>query len=137
MTSGILGEVWIRLLADAVMALHFAFVVFVGCGGLLVLRDLRWSVLHVPAALWGACISFFGWICPLTPLEIELRRRAGEAGYDGGFIDHYLAAIVYPDGLTRETQLALGAAVVVVNGVVYAFAIARHRRRVTMRRPLA
>lgn len=129
MSSEIPGDVWIRLLADAVMALHFAFVVFVGCGGLLALRDLRWSILHVPAALWGACISFFGWICPLTPLEIELRRRAGEAGYDGGFIDHYLAAVVYPDGLTREAQLALGAAVVVVNGVVYAFAIARHRRR--------
>lgn len=130
-------DLLIMVCADAVMALHFAFVVFVGLGGLLVLRDLRWSVLHVPAALWGACISFFGWICPLTPLEIELRRRAGEAGYDGGFIDHYLAAVVYPDGLTREAQIALGVAVVVINGVVYAVAIARHRRRRAKRRPLA
>jgi hypothetical protein len=118
-----------RLLADAVVVLHFAFVLFVVFGGLLALRWPRALWLHAPAAVWGALIEFAGWICPLTPLENELRRRGGEAGYTGGFIEHYVLPILYPAQLTRATQLVLGALVLAINVTVYAIVIARRRKQ--------
>lgn len=120
--------IW-SLLADGVVLLHLAFLVFVVVGGVAVLRWPRVALAHVPAAVWGAWIEFTGGVCPLTPLENRLRRMAGGAGYPGGFIDHYLVPLIYPSGLTRTHQLILGAAVLVVNGVVYALVIRRWRRR--------
>jgi hypothetical protein len=108
-----------RLLADVVLVVHLAFVLFAVGGGLLVLRRRAVAWLHLPAAAWAALISFAGWICPLTPLENALRRMGGEAGYAGGFVEHYLLSVLYPDGLTRGVQVALGAAVLVLNLVVY------------------
>lgn len=106
-------------LADVVVALHFVFVLFVLFGGLLVLR-WRWVLwLHLPAAVWGALISFAGWICPLTPLENWLRREGGAGGYQGGFIEHYILPVLYPRGLTRGVQVALGLIVLGVNLWVY------------------
>jgi len=117
-----------RILADLVVGVHALFVAFVVVGGLLALR-WRWvAVLHLPAAVWGALIEFRGWICPLTPVENSLRAAAGEAGYQGGFIEHYLLPVLYPAGLTRNVQLALGSVVIVVNLVVYSFLLARRRR---------
>jgi hypothetical protein len=118
-----------RVAADGVLVLHFAFVLFVVLGGFLVLRWRQVAWLHVPAALWGALVEFAGWICPLTPLEVALRRAAGDAGYSGDFIEHYLVAALYPDGLTREVQFALGAAVVVLNAAIYAVVWRRARLR--------
>jgi hypothetical protein len=92
------------------------------------------AVLHLPAAAWGALIEFQGWICPLTPLENSLRASAGQAGYRGGFIEHYLLPVLYPAGLTRGVQLALGSGVIVVNLVVYGFLMARWRRSSAGRR---
>lgn len=106
-------------LAQLVVLVHLGFVVFVVVGGLLVLRWRRLMWLHLPAAAWGALIEFAGWICPLTPLEIFLRRQAGEAGYHGGFIEHYLLPILYPPGLTRGVQVVLGTVVIVVNVLAY------------------
>jgi hypothetical protein len=108
-----------RWLADLVLVLHLTFIVFVVAGGLLVLRRPRWAWVHVPVVLWGAFIEFTGGVCPLTPLEVSLRQRAGDAGYAGGFIEHYIAGIVYPDGLSRMTQALLGLTVVALNGLVY------------------
>lgn len=108
-----------RLLADATLLIHLCFVLFVGLGGFLVLRWRRVAWLHLPAAIWGALIEFMGWVCPLTPLESLLRRLGGEAGYTGGFIDHYIIAFIYPDGLTRGAQIAVGTAVLVVNVAIY------------------
>ena len=109
------------LLADLVLIIHLAFVVFVLCGGLLVLR-WRWIAwLHLPAAAWGAVIEFTGWICPLTPLENGLREQAGQAGYRSDFIAHYLLPVLYPDDLTREVQLILGTVVLAINISVYAW----------------
>jgi hypothetical protein len=116
-------------LADGLVGLHFAFVVFVVAGGFLTWRWPRAAWVHVPVAVWGALIEFKGWICPLTPLENHLRRAAGEAGYAGGFIEHYVIPVVYPTGLTREIQLALGVAVVVINAVAYGGLVWRRRRR--------
>ena len=114
-------------LADLVLAVHFAFVLFVVFGGLLVLRWRRLAWVHVPVALYGALIEFVGFICPLTPLEVWLRRLGGEAGYEGGFIERYITAALYPTGLTREIQLALGVGVLVLNAIVYAFVWRRWR----------
>lgn len=107
------------LLADAVLVLHLAFILFVVLGGLLALRWRRVALLHVPCAVWGLLIELYGWICPLTPLENSLRARAGEAGYRGGFIEHYLLPVIYPGGLTREVQLVLAVVVVAVNAGIY------------------
>lgn len=108
-----------RFGADLVLAAHLAFVLFVVCGGLLVLKLPRVAWLHLPAVAWAAFIEFSGWICPLTPLEVALRRRAGEAGYGGDFIEHYLVSLIYPAGLTRDLQMLIGALVLLVNVAIY------------------
>jgi len=108
-----------RLAADAVALLHLLFILFALLGGLLVLK-WRWLAwLHLPAVVWGALVEFFQLFCPLTPLENQLRRAAGEAGYSGGFIEHYLIPLIYPAGLTAQVQLWLGGLVVAVNLLVY------------------
>ena len=117
-----------RILADLVVGVHALFVAFVVIGGLLVLRWPWVAALHLPAAVWGALIEFQGWICPLTPLEKSLREAAGEAGYQGGFIEHYLLPVLYPAGLTRGVQLVLGASVILVNLLVYGVVLVRATR---------
>jgi hypothetical protein len=118
-----------RLLADAVLLAHAAFVVFVVLGGLLVLRWPRLAWIHLPVVTWGAGIEFAGAICPLTPLENRWRAIAGEQGYSGGFVEHYVFGLLYPEGLTRNAQLALGLLVLVVNATVYTVAWRRRARR--------
>lgn len=117
-----------RILADLVVGVHALFVAFVMVGGLLALRWAWVAALHLPAAIWGALIELQGWICPLTPLENSFRTAAGEAGYQSGFIEHYLLPVLYPAGLTRGVQLALASLVIVVNVLVYGVVIARRRR---------
>ena len=123
-----------RALADFVVIVHLAFIVFAISGGLLALHRWWLFVLHLPAAAWGAFIEISGGTCPLTPLENELRSLSGSAGYSGGFIEHYLLPMIYPSGLTRETQLVLAGLVVLVNLVVYTLVA---RRWVGRRRWLA
>jgi hypothetical protein len=117
------------VLADLTAVVHFAFVVGVVFGGLLVLRWPRAAWVHIPIALWGVAIEWGGWICPLTPLENHLRRLAGEGGYEGGFVERYVLAALYPEGLTRELQFVLGAAVLVLNLAVYTLVWRRRRAR--------
>ena len=116
-------------LADAVLVSHGLFIVWVVCGGLAVIAWPQLAWLHLPAAAWGVWISWSGSYCPLTPLEQSLRRAAGQAGYEGGFIEHYLGGLIYPDGLTVELQWLYGAAVLVINLVCYGIALARAARR--------
>ena len=108
-----------RLLADAVLVLHLGFILFVVLGGFLVLRRPGLAWLHAPVFLWGAAIEFGGWICPLTPLEKWLRELGGEGAYAGGFIEHYVTALIYPEGLTRNIQLLIGAGVLAINAAIY------------------
>lgn len=117
------------VLADLVVGIHFLFVLFVVLGGLLVLRWPRLAFLHIPAAVWGSWIEFSGGICPLTPLENSLRARAGQAGYSGGFIEHYLIPVLYPSELTREIQLLLGAVVIAINLAIYLYLFLPRRQR--------
>lgn len=107
-----------RILADITMFAHFAFILFVLFGGLLAFWWPRIVWVHIPAAIWGGAVMLFGWTCPLTPIERHLRIQSGAEGYDTSFIEHYIAPILYPPGLTREIQIALGVgAVVVVVGI--------------------
>jgi len=120
---------WYRGAADFVLVVHFAFVVFVVLGGVLALRWRRVAWAHIPIALYGAAIEFAGFICPLTPLEVWLRRQGGEAGYEGGFVEQYITAALYPTGLTREIQVALGIGVLAINAVVYVIWWRKGRRK--------
>ncbi|MBL8986733.1 MAG: DUF2784 domain-containing protein [Gemmatimonadetes bacterium] len=116
-------------LADLTLLVHLGFIGFVAAGGLLVLRWRRLAWLHLPAAIWGVAIEVGGWICPLTPLENHWRRKAGQAGYEGGFIEHYLTAAIYPEGLTRTAQWLIALGVLAINLAVYAVVWRRRAAR--------
>jgi hypothetical protein len=108
-----------RILADLVAVFHLAFIIFVVLGALLLLRWPKMMWVHLPAAIWGVAIEFAGWFCPLTKLENWLLRRAGEEGYIGGFMAHYIFAVIYPSGLTRGIEVALGVVVLALNVGLY------------------
>ena len=108
-----------KFLADLVLLFHFTFILFVVFGGFTVLKWRRIIYYHIPTALWGAIIEISGWVCPLTPLEIELRVRAGSGFYTGSFINHYLTPIIYPPGLTQQLQYYLAAGVIIINAAAY------------------
>ena len=108
-----------RALADLVLVLHLAFIVFVVAGGLLALRWSWAPFVHLPAAFWGVLVEMLGRVCPLTPLENALRGAAGTAGYAGGFIEHYLAPTIYPVALSDPVRLLLAGLVVLANALVY------------------
>ena len=116
-----------RIAADLVVLIHFAFIIFVVVGGFLVIRWHKVSLLHIPAAVWGVLIEFTGGICPLTPLENQLRLMGGEAGFSGGFIDKYIIPLIYSDELTRTIQIMLGSIVIVINVLVYGYLLWKRR----------
>lgn len=112
-------------LADLVLIVHLAFVIFAVLGGLLVFkwRSLAW--IHVPAFLWGALVEFAGWLCPLTPLENWLRQKGGGLVYRTDFVEHYIIPLLYPASLTRSTQIFLGLLVLSVNLGLYGWILWR------------
>jgi hypothetical protein len=114
-----MARIGYSILADIVVGVHFLFVLFVILGGLLAVKWRRIMRLHIAAAVWGAFIEFTGWICPLTPLENWFRDKAGHSSYRSDFVARYLLPVLYPEGLTRSVQIALGLIVVVLNLVIY------------------
>lgn len=122
-----------RVLADIVTLVHFSFIIFVVLGGLLAFRWPRVVWAHVPAFLWGAGISFMGWVCPLTYLENDLRAKGAEAGYASSFMEEYILPVIYPETLfgsfPRAGFVAIGAIVLLVNGLIY-WRLWTHRRHV-------
>lgn len=108
-----------QLAAEGVLILHAGFVVFAVLGGLLAFRWPVTPLLHLPAVAWAVYIESSGGICPLTPIENRFLRAAGESGYSGDFLEHYLFDLLYPSGLTREIQYLLAITVMVINVVVY------------------
>ena len=121
-----------RLLADLIVLGHVAFVVFAVLGGFLALRWHRLVWIHLPAVIWAVIVEVFGWVCPLTPLENWLRRRGGQAGYPSDFIAHYILPVLYPEELSREVQICLGALVLLINLWFYTWIF---RRKKTTRNP--
>lgn len=117
------------MLADLTLLTHLVFILFVVLGGFLVLR-WRWvAIIHLPAVLWGILIEWGNRVCPLTPLEQRLRLAANEDGYNGGFIEHYLMPLIYPEELTRGIQLGLGLFVLLVNVLIYGWLLLRRKKR--------
>jgi hypothetical protein len=119
-----------NLLADITVGTHFLFIVFVVCGGLLVIRWPLIAFVHLPAAIWGAAVELFGWICPLTPLENYFLNLAGESTYSGDFILRHLIPVIYPGNLTINIQHILGVVVILINVIFYILAIHKHKRKV-------
>jgi hypothetical protein len=118
-----------RLMADAIVVIHLLFICFAIAGGLLVLRRRRLIFAHLPCVAWAVLVELMHWRCPLTRWENLFRARYGEAGYDGGFVDHYLLPIIYPDGLTHSIQVAIGLFVFAVNVTIYGILLDRALRR--------
>ena len=116
------------ILADLVILIHLGFVSFVVFGGLLVVWRGTVAWAHLPALLWGIAISLMGWVCPLTPLENRLRIASGAAEYEGGFIQHYVVAVLYPAGLNRDIQVGLALLLLVFNLLFYGWALRRRLR---------
>jgi len=117
------------ILADIVVLIHFAFVLFAVLGGVLMMWR-RWVLwLHLPAVFWAIWIELTGGICPLTPLENWLWNRAGQGGYRGDFVEHYLLPLLYPGGLTPNIQILLGFVVISINVALYGYIFFQHRRR--------
>ncbi|HEX7807981.1 MAG TPA: DUF2784 domain-containing protein [Thermoanaerobaculia bacterium] len=108
-----------HIAATVIAILHLAFILFVLFGGFVVLKWPRMMWLHLPAAIWGVLIEFGGWWCPLTKWENYFLREAGRAGYDGGFVAHYIMPVIYPAGLTRGLEIAIGIFVLALNVVIY------------------
>ncbi len=117
-----------KILADSIVVIHFLFIIFVLTGGLLVIRWPKIAIAHLPAAIWGAVVEIFGWICPLTPWENRFRHLAGEPAYSGDFIGRYLLPVIYPQNLTTEIQYILGGLVISVNVIIYYIVIRRRRK---------
>lgn len=113
-------------LADAILIAHLAFVLFVSLGSLLALVRRWWVFLHLPCLIYGLGVEWIGWICPLTPLEQQLRLSAGQQGYSGGFIDHYVGGLLYPDDWA-VVRWWLGGTLVALNLAVYAVVVLRAR----------
>ena len=109
-----------RLGADFTLLGHFLFVAFAVFGGALVYQSSLWACLHVPVVVWSAIVNLASWTCPLTPLEKALRTRAGQSGYPGGFVEHYVGRVVYPRGMPRQLELVAGVSVLAWNTLVYA-----------------
>lgn len=122
------------LLADALVVIHFAFTAFVIFGGFLSWKWPRLIFVHVPALAWGIWVEVSATVCPLTPLENHLRHLAGESGYSGGFLAHYLPAVLYPPGFTWHIQWALAAVLLSLNAVAYG-GFFRHSRQGRTRIP--
>ena len=118
-----------RIAADALVLAHLAFVIFVLTGAFLIPRWPGLAALHLPAVAWGILVEWNAWYCPLTPWEQALRHAAGEAGYQGGFVEHYVLPLLYPLGLTAATQAQLAVVVVVVNAIGYGLAVRAWRTR--------
>ena len=119
-------------LADLLVVFHLVFILYVIAGALLIVKWPKTLWLHLPSCFWGMTVEFTGWFCPLTPWEIQLRMLAGEEGYTGSFIEHYLIPIIYSSGLTREVQMVLGGTVLILNLSLYTLILIKRRKRKTL-----
>ena len=118
-------------LADLLVVFHLVFILYVIAGALLIFTWPKTLWIHLPSCFWGMTVEFTGWICPLTPWEIQLRRLAGEEGFSRSFIEQYLIPMIYPSGLNREIQMLMGSIVLIVNLSLYTLILIKRRKRKT------
>ena len=118
-----------NVLANAILLAHLLFIAFVICDGLLVIRWPRLAVVHLPAAVWGAVVEIFGWVCPLTPLENHFSLLAGNSSYSGDFIARYLIPVIYPENLTATIQQVFGGLVIIINLIFYIITMRKFQSR--------
>lgn len=119
-----------KILADFILIFHLLFILFVLLGGLLAFKKPKVIWLHIPVFIWGVLISIFRWVCPLTPLETYLRLNAGQEGYEGGFISHYIIPIIYPDDFGPVMGMYYAIIVIACNVIIYSLlicSIKKHR----------
>ena len=109
--------------ANLILAVHFAFIVFVIFGALILFVSIKIAFIHIPSVIYGAYIELSHSICPLTYLENWFLRKAGMKSYSNSFIEQYLIPIVYPNNLTVELQFYLGFLLILTNIVIYILAI--------------
>ena len=121
------------VLAGLTFLVHVAFVGYVIGGGLLARGRPKLAIAHLLAVAWGVYISLANEVCPLTPLENWFLQRAGDAGYEGGFLEHYVVPVLYPGALTPRIQRLLGGGVVLVNVIVYAWVLSGRGKRLQSR----
>jgi hypothetical protein len=120
-------QMWYLFAADLVLVVHLLFIGFVVVGSFLTWRWPRLIWVQLPAMVYGALVELAGFACPLTAWQNYLLRRGGQAGYRGGFISHYLIRVIYPPGLTRGLQIALGLFVVLIAVIGYGGYLRRSR----------
>jgi hypothetical protein len=118
-----------RIAAGLILLLHAGFILYVVFGGLLIFRNGRWALAHLPAAVWGTIVELNGWICPLTPLENTFRSLGGMGTYSGDCIGHYLMPLIYPPGLTRAMQMSIAMIVLALNIIIYGYYSYRRCKR--------
>ncbi len=112
-------------LADGVLTLHLAYIIWVIFGGLLSRLRPMLAGLHVVSLLYSIAIELGPWPCPLTLAENWLEARAGLVPYSGPFLLHYLDVIVYPN-LSPALITVLGITVCAGNLVLHAWWFYRH-----------
>ena len=117
-------------LTNSVIVIHFLFIFFVVFGGFFVFKWKKIKWIHVPVFIYGTLIEWFGWICPLTYLEVWLLGKTDMTGYGSGFIDHYIVPLIYPENLTQCHHIILGVFVLVLNFLIYGWMIYRKRSRI-------
>jgi len=117
-----------NLIADVIVLLHFSFILFVICGGLLVIRRPQVAFLHFPCVIWGVMVEILGWVCPLTQLENHFRILAGGTSYSGDFIARHLLPVIYPENLTTTIQQVLGGLIILINIIFYTVLIYKYKR---------
>ena len=116
-----------EFLATLTLIIHFLFIIFVIFGGLLFFIK-RWILLfHIPAFLYGVYVELTQSICPLTYIENYFLTKANLASYSTSFIQNYLYAIIYPINLTKEIQISLAIALLIINGIIYGLIIIRKK----------
>ena len=117
-----------ELAADLTLIVHFVFILFVVFGTLLFFVSTKIVFIHIPAVIWGSYIELTHSICPLTYLENWFLHKANLTTYSKGFIQHYLVSIVYPTNLSKDLQIYLGIAIIVVNMIIYGFIISKLKK---------
>ena len=117
-----------EMAANLTLIVHFVFILFVVFGALLFFVSTKIVFIHIPAFIWGSYIELTHSICPLTYLENWFLHKANLTTYSEGFIQHYLVSIVYPTNLSKDLQIYLGIAIIVVNMIIYGFIISRLKK---------